>query len=166
MLKNTMKTLAAASLLASGASFGADLMVTPFAAGNQTQLRFEFVNDESAVTALEFDIKLEGMGSAKIETGNCTAGIFTNHSGSCAYNAERKTLTVLVFSPANEVLPTFELGSVTLGVAPQQLGSLKVQNLVMADTNGKAVEGGTLMLDKSLLRDALSDEKLDQFSAK
>ena len=155
MSKNLIKyiTLAAGIGVASVAS-AADVLVTPMPAKGGTEIVFEFVNDESNVTALEFDVKLDGIRAGQLDKAGCAKGIFTNHTGACAFN--NGVLTVLVYSPANEVLPTFELGSVFIKGSDLNLKSLTASNLVMADERGNEIRGGSVMLDKSHLRSGVT----------
>lgn len=148
------------------ASFGAganDLMVTPTPNGTATEIKFEFVNDGN-VSALEFELKLAGIGESQLDFSGCTAGIYTNHAGTCSF--KNGVLTVIVFSPQNEALPTLELGSVKINAPVASISGLEVQRLAMADTKGNTVRGGRLLLDDSQVRGMLTNEQVSRFKAK
>lgn len=133
-----MTTIAALLMAGSSAMAGnADIVVSGVAAGGQTELQFDMLNDGGA-TAFQFNLKMAGpVGDLKVESGNCLSGLPSTHTGACNY--ANGVLKVAVISPSNAVLSSGPIGSVTIS-APLSAMKVSLEGLLVGDPSGNPVQ--------------------------
>ncbi len=152
MKKVSTLTAAVAFGLLSTSAFAAssDLLVTPVQNGKQTQLNLDFVNDGQA-TSMQFDIDLNGMSPKLINFDNCISGVSGSHQGGC--NIVDGKLRVLVFSMANEPIPSGTLGNITLNLdksGMKSAPSIDVSGMVMAAPPGVPAPQGSAYVESGV----------------
>lgn len=99
----------------------------------------DFLN-EGEVTAMQFDISVNGLEFNKLSLNSCVSGLAETHTGDCAIQANGK-LRVLIYSDTMSVLESGNLGSFTLNLKRiSQKLSISIDEVLMGTAEGKKVD--------------------------
>lgn len=138
--------LVTACALASSAVLANDVLMTQenAKAGGRSQLALDFVNSSNA-TAFEFEIAVPK--GAKIDTAGCLSELPSSHTGACQFSAKTGRVIVMVYSNANEALPSgvVPLGRISVSGSSE---AARVEKVLVSDPSGKPLTAGTAQRDK------------------
>lgn len=111
----------------------------------------DFLN-EDRVTALQFDIIIDGVSNKQMKAvslDSCISGLPKTHIGVCKLNNNR--LRVLVYSQSNAILESGSIGSFILSKGVKKSG-VKINSIVMGTPELKEIKGEAI-LDLSFRQD-------------
>ena len=122
------------------ASASDELVMATEKAGGRSALSLDFATEGNAV-ALQFNISVpKGTSAAQIDLKSCLADLPKSHAGNCVYNEKAGEIIGLVYSDANEVLPSGVVSIGHIGLKGLASDNLKVAQFLVSGADAQPIE--------------------------
>jgi hypothetical protein len=150
-MKKIIKTFSLMLLIASTSSFAETSTI--LLSEGKGGYNIDFLNSD-AITALQFDIAIDGANLKNLSLGSCVSGLAKTHTGSCNLN-KNGSVRVVIFSTSNAVLESGNIG--TFDIKGDNVSEMKINNLLMGTADLKEINGDTV-IDLNNKRNFLIDD--------